>query len=357
LNAPGSGGAAATNDSAPRYHAAAVQTAFDCPRDRSEIGIRVDRMCALVEQTVSGYEPFFDVRLFAFPEFVMAAPAYATVGELRDRLALPLDNEHVDRLARLCAKLGVFIQCGTFIEQCAEERDVLFNTSVLCGPAGVLSVYRKVNPWIPWEVHASPHDRGASPAECFPVAHTEIGAIGCAICYDWLFPESIRQLAFHGAEVAVRVSAYMDPWGATPPMDWWTLFNRARAAENTLFVLAANQGAHLSQYPPFSWPGGSMVVDFDGRILAQADPGPGEKVVVAPVDIAALRAERQRRRGHDMRAHLRSEAYDYARDGVMPRAIGAPIDLASLEARIAQGRARSAAFLAARSARREESGG
>ena len=108
----------------------------------------------------------------------------------------------------------------------------------------------------------------------FPVVETEIGRLGAAICYDWLFPEAIRALALAGAEVLIRVSAYMDPWGATPPMDWWTLFNRARAVENFAFVVAANQGAGASNYPPFSWPGGSMVVDFDGRILAQADPGP-----------------------------------------------------------------------------------
>ncbi len=86
------------------------------------------------------------------------------------------------------------------------------------------------------------------------------------------------------------MSAYMDPWGATPPLDWWTLFNRARAVENFAFVVAANQGASAEHYPPFSWPGGSMIVDFDGRILAQADPGPGEKIVVGPIDLAALRA-------------------------------------------------------------------
>jgi predicted amidohydrolase len=37
-----------------------------------------------------------------------------------------------------------------------------------------------------------------------------------------------------------------------------------------------------------------MIVDFDGRILAQADPGPGEKVVVAEIDVAALREARRR---------------------------------------------------------------
>jgi predicted amidohydrolase len=52
-----------------------------------------------------------------------------------------------------------------------------------------------------------------------------------------------------------------------------------------------------------------MVVDYDGRILAQADPGPGEKIVVGPIDLAGLRAERGRRRGHHFLSHLRTEAY------------------------------------------------
>jgi hypothetical protein len=54
-----------------------------------------------------------------------------------------------------------------------------------------------------------------------------------------------------------------------------------------------------------------MIVDYDGRILAQAEPGPGEKVIVAPIDLSALRSERARRFGHDMRSHLRSEMYRY----------------------------------------------
>jgi formamidase len=101
----------------------------------------------------------------------------------------------------------------------------------------------------------------------------------------------------------------MDPWGATEPMNWWTIVNRCRAIENTAFVVAANQGASLRHYPPYSWPGGSQVVDFDGRLLAEASPGPGERIVVAPIDVSALRHERETRRGHAMLAHLRTEAY------------------------------------------------
>lgn len=335
-----------------RYHAAAIQTAFESPRDRSGIAERVSRMLEMAAQTVVGYEPFFDVRLLVYPEFCHAAPCYDTVEELRRRLAVELPNEHVDRYIRFCKEHGCYIQAGSFIEFDPKWPEVLFNTSLLIGPGGVLSRYRKVNPWIPWEVHASPHDLPDYHDPLFPVTETEIGKLGCAICYDWLFPETIRELAFGGCEVAIRASAYMDPWGATPPMDWWTLFNRARAAENTLFVVAANQGATMAGYPPFSWPGGSMVVDFDGRVLAQADPGAGERVVVAPIDLASLRAERERRRGHDMRAHLRSEAYRYlstpwlargmsaAPDGSAqgPSVAAAPtpreIDIASLDSRI-----------------------
>ena len=62
-----------------------------------------------------------------------------------------------------------------------------------------------------------------------------------------------------------------------------------------------------------------MVVNYDGVILAQADLGPGEKVVVAPIDISALRAEWERCQGHDMRAHFRSEIHDYANRPYLPK--------------------------------------
>lgn len=296
---------------AERYYAACCQTDLPCPRDRSELPGRAAALLGMIDRAVVGYRPFFDVRLVVFPEFAHAAPIYETVEELRDRLAVPLPNEQTDRYAAKARELGVYIQTGTFLEVDSRWPDVVFNTTCLIGPDGLLARYRKVNPWLPWELHASPHDllpRGYD-EPLFPVVETEIGRLGAAICYDWLFPEAIRALALGGAEVLIRVSAYMDPWGATPPMDWWTLFNRARAAENVAHVVACNQGASLSNYPPFSWPGGSMIVDFDGRILAQADPGPGEKIVVGPVDLAAQRSERCRRKGHDLLGHLRTEAY------------------------------------------------
>ena len=292
-----------------RYGVAACQVDQPNPTDRSEMARNTARMVEMVDMAVEGYGPFMDIKLLAFPEFGHAAPIYPTAKSLLAKLAVPVPNEHTARLEDKARELGVYIQTATFLEEDPQWPGKVFNTTCLLGPEGLWYKYRKVNPWIPWEVHASPHDLADYADELFPVAQTPIGCIGAAICYDWLFPEPLRQLTANGAEILVRVSAYMDPWGATPPMDWWTTVNRCRALENTAYVLAANQGAELSHYPPFSWPGGSMVVDFDGRILAQADPGTGEKIVVSEVDIGTLRHIRKRRSGHHTLAHLRSEAY------------------------------------------------
>ncbi|HKC62333.1 MAG TPA: nitrilase-related carbon-nitrogen hydrolase [Pyrinomonadaceae bacterium] len=294
-----------------RYSVAACQTDSPNPVERKGMRANTDRMLSMIDSAVAGAQPFLPVRLVVFPEFAHAAPVFPTVAELIEKLAVRIPNEHTERLEAKAREHDIYIQSGSMLEVDAKWPGVVFNTTCLIGPEGILYKYRKVNTWIPYEVHASPHDIEGYDEPLFPVADTPIGRIGCAICYDWLFPEAMRELTANGAEILVRVSAYMDPWGATEPMDWWTVVNRCRALENMAYVVAANQGASLKHYPPYSWPGGSMVVDYDGRILAQASPGPGERIVVAPVDISALRHERTVRRGHHMLAHLRTEAYTY----------------------------------------------
>jgi predicted amidohydrolase len=301
-----------------RYLAAACQTDQPNPLNRAGMRRSTSRMLHMLEQAVVGYAPLGPVKLVVFPEFGHSAPAYLTLKELREKLAVPIPNEHTERLREMAKQYDLYIQSGSMLETDGKWPGAVFNTTCLIGPRGILYKYRKVNPWIPWEVHTSPHDIEGYDEKMFPVARTPIGNLGAAICYDWIFPEPLRQLTANGAEVLIRVSAYMDPWGTSEPMDWWTTVNRCRALENTAYVVAANQGASLTHYPPFSWPGGSMVVDYDGRILTQASSGPGERIVVAPIDIAALRHERATRRAHQMLAHLRPEAYPMYRRAFYP---------------------------------------
>lgn len=320
---PVSNGSSSVRSSAKReeelqYNVSAIQVSNQNPVDRAGMKKNTARMLELAELAVSGSRPFLPVRFIVFPEFSHAAPVYEDAATLRKKLGVEIPNEHTEKMVEKARELGVYIQMGSMLEVDPAYPGALFNTSCLVGPGGILYKYRKVNTWIPFEVHTSPHDIEDYQEELFPVADTEIGKIGAAICYDWLFPEAMRQLTSNGAEILARVSAYMDPFGATEPNSWWTLVNRCRALENVAYVVAANQGASLRNYPPFSWPGGSMIVDHDGRIVTQATPGDGEKIVTGPVDISMLRKERQTRLAHLMPAHLRTQAYPVYREEVFP---------------------------------------
>ncbi|HEX7182752.1 MAG TPA: nitrilase, partial [Thermoanaerobaculia bacterium] len=65
-----------SSDQRLRYAAAACQTDFANPGERSGIKRHVDRMLEMTTQAVEGYSPFLPVKLVVFPEFAHAAPVY-----------------------------------------------------------------------------------------------------------------------------------------------------------------------------------------------------------------------------------------------------------------------------------------
>ena len=109
--------------------------------------------------------------------------------------------------------------------------------------------------------------------------------LGLSVCYDLRFPELYRILALRGAHIVTVPSAFTAPTGR----DHWEVLLRARAIENQLFVVAANQ---VGPAPPNheSW-GHSMIVDPWGRVLAELPDGEG--YAIADLDLAELRRVRE----------------------------------------------------------------
>jgi predicted amidohydrolase len=107
-----------------------------------------------------------------------------------------------------------------------------------------------------------------------------------ATCYDLRFPEQFRALTLHGARIVVLPAAFTATTG--PPH--WEVLLRARAIENQVFVVAADQVGASSE--ALQWHGHSMIIDPWGTILAErTDPSPG--VVVAALDLAQQERIRQ----------------------------------------------------------------
>src|SRR5512134_1811275 len=127
-----------------RYSVAACQTDFPNPLERKQMRANTDRMLSMIDSAVAGAVPFLPVRLVVFPEFAHAAPVYAEAGQLLERLAIPIPNEHTERLHQKAREHGIYIQSGTMIEVDSKWPDVVFNASCLIGPDGILSKYRKV---------------------------------------------------------------------------------------------------------------------------------------------------------------------------------------------------------------------
>ena len=99
-----------------KYYAAACQTDLPSPLNRAEMTRSTERMLRMIDHAVIGYAPFMPVKLVVFPEFAHAAPAYLTLKELRDKLAVPVPNAHTEKLRAKAKEYSLYIQSGTMLE-------------------------------------------------------------------------------------------------------------------------------------------------------------------------------------------------------------------------------------------------
>ena len=113
----------------------------------------------------------------------------------------------------------------------------------------------------------------------------ELGNLGLSVCYDVRFPELYRHLSQKGAEILFVPAAFTAYTGK----DHWEVLLKARAIENTCYVIApAQTGCH---YGRRNTHGHAMIVDPWGAVLADAGDQPG----VAIAEINPVRLEQVRR--------------------------------------------------------------
>src|ERR671916_3206166 len=96
-----------------RYSVAACQTDMPNPLDRQGMRANTDRMLSMIDSAVAGAAPFLPVRLVVFPEFAHAAPVFPTLAELRQKLAVPIPNEHTELLEQKAREHNIYIQTGS----------------------------------------------------------------------------------------------------------------------------------------------------------------------------------------------------------------------------------------------------
>ncbi|MFJ5841767.1 carbon-nitrogen hydrolase family protein [Streptomyces shenzhenensis] len=242
------------------------------------------------------------VRLLALPEACLGGYLLS----LDDDTALDtgppplaLDGPEIRRLALLAGEMTVVAG------YCEIADDTRYNSVVCVSGDGVLGNHRKVHQPLNEDASYASGDR-------FHAFDTPVGRIGMMICYDKAFPESARALALDGAEIGVCVSAW--PGARTSPaadlaQDRWKrrfdLFDRARALENQIVWLSANQAGTFGS---LRFVGSAKVVDPGGDILA--DTGVGAGLAVAELDVVQALETARRAMGH--LRDRRPDTYTYA---------------------------------------------
>ncbi len=247
-------------------------------------------------------------KLLLFPEFgLQGFPVGESAQAWIEKACLDLPGPESERLQKLAQEFKIHIGANAY--WCDPQfPGRYFNTSFLIDTSGdIVLKYRRIN-----TAHAgSPHDfmdkyfdtvgiEGA-----FPVADTSLGRISMMPCGEIMFPEAARMFMFRGAEVLLHPTS---DFGAADNNGWQSA-KTVRASENMMYLVSCNTaGIRNAPYAENECQGRSKIIDYDGRILAEA--GMGECTRAATfIDVEGLRRLRSGVGGYNRLVRNRIEMY------------------------------------------------
>ncbi|GAA4476996.1 carbon-nitrogen hydrolase family protein [Enteractinococcus fodinae] len=212
---------------------------------------------------------------------IAVLPEYATyakfgLDETYVETAEPLDGLSVSALRQLTEEHDIVLVAGVH-EPDGNGR--IFNTLVAMRNGEIEATYRKIHLYDAFGMRESDW---VTPGSIEEPQLIDINGLrfGLQTCYDLRFPEVARMLVDAGANVLVTPAAWVP--GPLKETHWMTLL-RARAIENTAYVLGADQSAPVGI-------GHSAIIDPMGIPLALI----GDEVGIARAQLNPERLETTR---------------------------------------------------------------
>jgi predicted amidohydrolase len=264
------------------------------------------------------------VRLVVIPEMAIQGMVANTPGNRAEeaKFAVTIPGPETEELGKKARELNTFIAAELYMVRDDDFPDRYFNVAFVIDPSGEVIHKRykatsdayeggmlgNSNPHDVWDEFVEKKGGGDVMEAIFPVARTEIGNIGIAICHEGVYPEVVRGLAMNGAEIIIRPTL-IEPAVMT---GMWELQNRAHAMFNQAWVVAPNLGPEVrpdgSMQDLFG--GQSMIVNPRGQIVAkQQGWTSGDSFVCTVIDIEALRRIRIANGLYNQFKDLRTEQY------------------------------------------------
>lgn len=168
-----------------------------------------------------------------------------------------------EALCEIARKRNIHIVAGI----AEREGDRFFNSAVIVSPRGYVDTYRKLHLFYEEKRWFEPGNRG------FKVYDIGMCTIGVIICFDWIFPESMRILALKGAQVICHSANLVLPFCQEAM--------KTRCLENRVFSITANRtGTEERGGASLHYTGRSRIVAPNTDVLYTAGESTDEAGVV-----------------------------------------------------------------------------
>lgn len=208
-----------------------------------------------------------DIDILCLPEL----PIFGFNYELLSKLSFDEIEEKKQFFKNLASNNDMYIITG-LVEKTQED---YYDSAYIFDDSGEeLFMYRKTHLW-------SKEREFFNEGNSLGIVDVAGWKISLGICADLGFPEFSRTLTLKEAEVLIFPSAWSEPYD-----ELWNLMNKARAAENQVFVVSPNLSGSSNEYC-----GLSISVDPKGEIIKQMDKKLGHFSIRLQKDILENRRE------------------------------------------------------------------
>ncbi len=176
-------------------------------------------------------------------------------------------SKTLDFLLKHAQKHGIYIISG-FPELDNNQNRKIFNSSMLVGPEGLVSTYRKIHLFGKEKYIFEPGEK----FEVFDIELPKSGInlkLGIMVCFDWIFPESWLILFHKGADVIAHCTNLVLPGQAQKAIPVMSMMHR-------IPVILANRYGTEAQFPVSSedseltFTGNSIISNAFGDVIASA---------------------------------------------------------------------------------------
>lgn len=215
-----------------------------------------------------------DADLVVLPEFFNTGYLFTSRQEAEELAERIPGGPTTDALCDIARRKNIHL-VGGLIEKAGDR---IYNAAILVSPRGHLATYRKVHLFYEENLWFSPGDKG------FEVHDIGLCKLGIMICYDWIFPESMRVLALKGAEVVCHPANLVMPFCQDAMI--------TRCLENRVFAVTSNRtGTEQRGSRTFRYTGRSQITGPAANILYRAGADT-EECGVVKIDVSLARNKR-----------------------------------------------------------------